>query len=85
MQFEMCCPHCFRQSTAPFDAAGDEWLERMFDSAPVYALGDGETLEDMISTALAEHGPIHCPHCGREMHLSEESLGQLAMSMLVRM
>ena len=85
MQIEMCCPHCFRPSMAPEETAGNEWLERMFDGAPVYALGDGETFEDMISTALADHGPVHCPHCSGILQFSEENLGQLAMSMLARM
>ncbi len=85
MQIEMCCPRCFRSFVAPADSAGEELMEQMFQDAPGYALGDGETLEDMISTALAEKDSVHCPQCGVVLQFSEESLGQLAMSMLSRM
>ena len=85
MQIEMCCPRCFRPSTVPLETVDGEFLDRMFDGAPIYALGDGETFEDMISTALTEHDPVHCPQCGAALQCSEESLGQLAMSMLARM
>jgi hypothetical protein len=57
----------------------------VFDDQPIYALGDGETFEDMISNALSEHRPTHCPECGAVVHLSEESLGKLALRMLARM
>jgi hypothetical protein len=85
MRIEMTCPRCFRPSTAELEKADREALDQMFEGAPVYALGDGETFEDMISTALSEHEPMHCPHCGGRLQYSEEALGQLAMDMLVRM
>lgn len=85
MQIEMRCPHCFRPSVVELATADNEFLDRMFDGAPVYAMGDGETFEDMISSALAEHEPLPCPHCGAVLQYSEESLGQLAMTMLARM
>lgn len=85
MEIEMCCPHCFRASSLPLETVDHEFLDRVFAGAPVYALGDGETFEDMISTALSEHDPVHCTHCGAALQYSEESLGRLAMSMLVRM
>jgi hypothetical protein len=85
MQFEMCCPRCFRRFAAPPEAARDEILEQVFPDARGYALGDGETFEDMISTALAEHTATLCPACGGRLQFSEESLGRLAMTMLARM
>ena len=85
MQIEMTCPRCFRPSVVELENADSELLDRMFEGAPVYALGDGETFEDMISTALSEHAPMHCPRCGGVLQFSEESLGQLAMDMLARM
>jgi hypothetical protein len=60
-------------------------LARVFDDEPFCAFGDGETFEDMISTTLAEHDPTLCPKCGTVMHVSEESLGQLALSMISQM
>jgi len=51
------------------------------EGAP-YALGDGQTFEDMIFTTLTEEGNIECPACGAPVAVSEESLGQMALSML---
>jgi hypothetical protein len=85
MQIDMCCPRCLCRFAAPTDAASDDILGRVFEDQPIYALGDGETFEDMISNALSEQRPTHCPECGAVVHLSEESLGQLALTMLARM
>ena len=50
-----------------------------------YCLGDGETFEDMISTALTTIAvPIRCPERSRPVAVSEESLGRLAMEMLAQ-
>ena len=54
----------------------------MSNDGPWYALGDGETFEDMIFSSLTENGFISCPCCGECVSVSEESLGQLAMEML---
>jgi hypothetical protein len=47
-----------------------------------YPLGDGETFEDMIFSALTEQGAILCPRCGEAAAVSEESLGRVALNML---
>jgi hypothetical protein len=47
-----------------------------------YALGDGETFEDMIFNTLTAHGAIDCPECGEPVGVSEESLGRMAMEVL---
>jgi hypothetical protein len=57
----------------------------MFDTGPWYALGDGETFEDMIFATLTESGHIGCPECGEPVAVSEESLGRVAMAMLSQM
>jgi hypothetical protein len=54
----------------------------MFESGPWYALGDGETFEDMIFSTLTESGDISCPDCGEPVAVSEESLGRVALAML---
>ena len=41
-----------------------EVLDRMADEGPWYALGDGETFEDMIFTTLIGCGTIRCAECG---------------------
>jgi hypothetical protein len=85
MEIELCCRNCFCRFVAPPETAHEKVLDQMFDDGPAYALGDGETFEDMIFTALIENGRIQCPECGEAVHVSEESLGRLAMSMLARM
>jgi hypothetical protein len=85
MQIEICCPRCFGECAIGLATGGDALLEQVLEGAPGYALGDGETFEDMISSTLADHEPMHCPRCGAVLKLSEENLGQLAMSMLARM
>lgn len=85
MQIELFCDACACRFVAPPDASADEVTDRMFDKGPWYALGDGETFEDMIFATLTEHGHIACPECGDDASVSEESLGRVAMSMLSRM
>ena len=82
MQIELFCPHCSCRFVAPPEASAEEVHERMFEEGPFYALGDGNTFEDMIFASLAERGAICCPECGDPVHVSEESLGQLALEML---
>jgi hypothetical protein len=82
MQIELYCPDCGCRFVAPPDASMAEVLERMTDEGPWFGLGDGETFEDMIFTALTERGSIRCPDCGEPVSVSEESLGRLAMEVL---
>ena len=84
MHVELHCPSCATHFTAPPSARSEEVLERMFDDGPAYALGDGETFEDMIFTTLMDHGQICCPTCGDAVTVSEESLGRMAMEVLAQ-
>jgi hypothetical protein len=84
MQIELHCEHCFCRFAAPPDAPAEEVLERMTEDGPWYALGDGETFEDMIFGALTSRGVIHCPECGEPAGVSEESLGNVTMELLSR-
>ena len=72
MQIELCCRNCFCRFAAPPETANAEVLDRMFDDGPAYALGDGETFEDMIFTSLIEHGQIHCSGNRRTRHVAQE-------------
>jgi hypothetical protein len=85
MPIEMCCPRCFARFAAAPDSLGEEALTHLFPDVPCGALGDGETFEDMISAALYSHAASPCPSCGEGLRVSEESLGQLALTMLARM
>jgi hypothetical protein len=82
MQVELFCPHCNCRFAAEPDTPAAEVLDRMADEGPWYALGDGETFEDMIFATLFAHGAIRCSECGEEAVVTEESLGQLALEVL---
>jgi hypothetical protein len=84
MQIELSCPSCACRFVAPPEASSDDVFDRMFEDGPRYALGDGETFEDMIFSTLTEHGQICCPECGEAVSVSEESLGKLAMEVLAQ-
>ena len=82
MQVELYCPHCSCHFAASPDTPAAEILDRMSEDGPWYALGDGETFEDMIFSTLFACGTIRCSECGEPVAVSEQSLGQLAMEVL---
>ncbi len=84
MHLELLCPCCSCRFVAPAECSSDEVFDRMFESGPHYALGDGETFEDMIFNTLLDHGSIGCPECGEPVMVTEESLSQLAMEVLAQ-
>ena len=85
MRIELHCSACYCRFVAPAEASDEEVREQMFNDGPWYALGDGNTFEDMIFSTLTERGAICCPDCGDPVSVSEESLGQMAMEMLARL
>ena len=85
MQIELYCECCACRFAAPPEMTANDVTDRMFDEGPWYALGDGATFEDMIFSSLTEDGHIFCPECGEPVAVSEESLGELAMTMLAGM
>jgi hypothetical protein len=84
MQIELACANCACRFAAAPDTSSSEIVDRMTEEGPWYALGDGETFEDMIFAALTARGAIRCPECGDLVSVSEESLGQAAMEMLTQ-
>lgn len=84
MRVELYCEKCACCFVAHPESSAEEVLDRMFDEGPWYGLGDGETFEDMIFTALTERGDILCPDCGEPVSVHEESLNKLAMEMLAQ-
>ena len=56
MQVELYCPNCGCSFAAEPDTPAAEVLDRMAEEGPWYALGDGETFEDMIFTTLFARG-----------------------------
>jgi hypothetical protein len=82
MQVELYCPQCNCRFIESPEAPAADVLDRMAEEGPWYALGDGETFEDMIFSTLFACGAIRCSECGDPVSVSEESLGQLAMEVL---
>ena len=82
MQVELYCARCESRFTAEPDTPAAEVLDRMAYDGPFYALGDGETFEDMIFSTLFACGTIRCAECGGPASVSERSLGQLTMEVL---
>jgi hypothetical protein len=82
VQIELLCPVCTSRFAATPETSAAEVVDRMAEEGPWYALGDGETFEDMIFTALTARGAIHCPECGASVGVSEESLSQMALEVL---
>ena len=82
MQVELHCRRCASRFAAAPDTPAAEVLERMACEGPWYALGDGETYEDMIFSTLFACGSIRCSECGEPADVTEQSLGQLTMEVL---
>jgi hypothetical protein len=82
MQVELHCPHCLCSFAASPDTPAAEVLDRMAEEGPWYALGDGETFEDMIFSTVFACGAIRCSECGEPVAVSEQTLGQLTMEVL---
>ena len=82
MQIELNCPICHCHFIAAPDSPAAEVIDLMTEEGPWFALGDGETFEDMIFAALTERGCIGCPECGEPVVVNESSLGRLAREIL---
>jgi hypothetical protein len=82
MRVELYCPQCGCRFAAAPDTPAAEVLDRMAEDGPWYALGDGETFEDMIFSRLFASGEIRCSECGGPVTVTEESLGQLTLEVL---
>lgn len=84
MQVELYCPHCLCRFAAAPETPAAEVLDRMTEEGPWYALGDGETFEDMIFSTLLSRGDVLCPECGAPVAVNEESLGQFTREVLAQ-
>lgn len=82
MQVELYCPRCCTSFVAAPDTPASKVLDRMAEEGPWYALGDGETFEDMIFSTMFACGKIRCSECGAAASVSEQSLGRLTMEVL---
>jgi hypothetical protein len=82
MHVELYCPHCDRAFVAAPETPAAEVLGRMADQGPWYAVGDGETFEDMIFSTLLACGYIRCGDCGEPAQVNEQSLARLSLEVL---
>ena len=82
MQVELYCSNCCTSFVAAPDTPASQVIDQMAEEGPWYALGDGETYEDMIFSTIFACGTIRCADCGHSASVSEQSLGQMAMEVL---
>ena len=80
MRVELYCKNCDCRFTQAADKHNGNILEQLQEEGPWFALGDGETPEDRIFSAVKEE--LRCPTCGAAGGLSEESLGSLSLQLL---
>src|SRR3954454_7951979 len=81
MRIELDCPRCHTPFTHEETPAGEIW-DRMTEEGPWFALGDGETLEDVLFTALTSQGAIRCPRCGEAVPVSQHELCEVSQQIL---
>jgi hypothetical protein len=84
MKLDLYCEHCGHSFTIPADSPAAQVLEQMADLGPWTALGDGETLEDMLCATLVGRECHRCPQCGEAVPVTEESLSQCAHELLLQ-
>ena len=82
MHVELDCPACHRSYPVPPENPAAAALERMTRVGPWYAVGDGETFEDMLFAAVTDPGPLHCPACGKPGTVNQASLSRIAQATL---
>jgi hypothetical protein len=82
MQLEFycpCCDRCFTPAPKPGVVGIFRGLE---EQGPWSALGDGETLEDLLYNMLTSSPETACPDCGGVGTVEEGTLGELSHSLL---
>jgi hypothetical protein len=81
MQMELHCPNCAWHFSEGRDTPATAVLERLIEDGPWFALGDGETFEEMIDTALTVRGRICCPDCHEPVYISSEKPGRVSRAL----
>jgi hypothetical protein len=81
---ELYCASCGRSSDVSADSTIGEFLDRMAEDGAWCPLGDGETIEDNLHSALATQDELCCPACGMPVTISQESLSRFARELLVQ-
>jgi endogenous inhibitor of DNA gyrase (YacG/DUF329 family) len=84
MRLTQHCPRCSDYFLVPSDSPAAAVLDQMAEAGPWSVLGDGETLEDQVFTALRTKESVNCPHCGASVALGEESFGRFTQELLTQ-
>jgi hypothetical protein len=71
MEIELQCPCCPCRFAAASETPAEIILDRMTEDGPWFALGAGDTFDDMIGAALNRRGRIRCPDCGEAVVIHE--------------
>ena len=71
MEIELQCPCCPCRFAAASETPAEIILDRMTEDGPWFALGDGDTFEEMIGAAIERRGRIRCPECGEAVVIHE--------------
>ena len=82
MSFELHCSRCRRTFRVPAGSQAAATLAQVAEQGPWCALGDGETFDDAVSSALGNQERAGCPECGGQVSASEDSLSQFAQELL---
>jgi hypothetical protein len=82
MQLELYCPSCLRRFAPGPRSAVATALKGLEEAGPWSALGDGETVQDLLYNALASAEETDCPDCGVAAKVHEGTLGDLTHSLL---
>jgi hypothetical protein len=82
--FELHCSSCNRSFSVPSDSSTAVLLDGMAENGTWCPLGDGETIEDNIYSALATQDDLCCPECNNPLTISQETLSRFARELLVR-
>jgi hypothetical protein len=81
MPVELQCSRCGYVFGLEDDTPIEAVLNQVAEEGPWSAVGDGETVEDRVFTALSACD-CRCPQCGANARISEEQLAAFAHEML---
>jgi hypothetical protein len=84
MRVELQCSQCRCRFDVTLDEATSQVLEQITEEGPWSALGDGETFEDRVFSALPDRQEIRCPQCGRPVSVTPETLCDLSQKVLAQ-
>jgi hypothetical protein len=82
MQLELSCTSCGCTFTPGPRSAVAKIVREAEETGPWWALGDGETLEDVLFHRLSRAPATSCPACGGPATVDEGALGEWSYALL---